>query len=173
MAKRAKWMRNGSQTIHEGLALFVMGDICKELKVTLKNQKILYDEKNKKWYITDFYIPEKKLIIEIDGSSHDSDSQIVYDDRRTAFIESLGMKVVRFRNKELESLDFRAKVLNLIRSTSIDPPKNEVSMVDQSVKKRIAFRDMKAVKLTHEELEDMTSAFLKSGGKVQHIPGSY
>ena len=119
MAKRAKWMRNGAATFHEQVAEHVIGDVCKQGKFTLKNQKIFYDEKKDKWYIVDFFIPEIRLIIEIDGSSHDN--RKAYDAIRTKFLESIGNKVVRFLNKELEDLQFRGKVTSQICIRVDDP----------------------------------------------------
>jgi len=48
-------------------------------------------------YILDFYCPEKKLAIEIDGSQHiDSES----DEKRTRFLSASGIRVLRFWNNE-------------------------------------------------------------------------
>ena len=47
-------------------------------------------------YILDFYCPELRLCIELDGSSHDH--KYDYDERRTAFLNEQGIKVVRFQN---------------------------------------------------------------------------
>lgn len=57
-------------------------------------------------YIADFYSFEKTIVIEIDGESHfESIMAIKYDERRTRYIESKGIKVIRFRNEEvLENL---------------------------------------------------------------------
>jgi very-short-patch-repair endonuclease len=53
-------------------------------------------------YIADFYCPQEKLVIELDGDSHFiSDTAIVYDLKRTEFFESLGIKVLRFNNREI------------------------------------------------------------------------
>lgn len=52
-------------------------------------------------YIADFYCRKKKLIIEIDGSQHLDQEK--YDSRRTEFFESLGLKVLRFWNNEVNS----------------------------------------------------------------------
>ena len=55
-------------------------------------------------YIIDFYCPELNLAIELDGLSHDY--IVEYDIRRQAYIESLGIKVLRYANKDvLENLD--------------------------------------------------------------------
>ena len=119
MAQRARWMRNGAATFHEQVAGHVVGDVCKQNNFTLKNQKIFYDEKKNKWYIVDFFIPEIRLIIEVDGSSHDN--RKAYDAIRTKFLESIGNKVVRFLNKELEDLQFRGKVARQICIRVNDP----------------------------------------------------
>ena len=52
-------------------------------------------------YIVDFYCPEKKLIIEIDGWQHREENNGGYDIERTKFLESLGYKVLRFWNNEI------------------------------------------------------------------------
>jgi len=52
-------------------------------------------------YIVDFYCPEKKLIIELDGWQHREENNFGYDDERTEFLENLGYRVVRFWNNEV------------------------------------------------------------------------
>ncbi|QMS92204.1 endonuclease domain-containing protein [Nostoc edaphicum CCNP1411] len=52
-------------------------------------------------FVVDFYTPELKLAIEIDGESHYQDGIPEYDYERQAFLESKGTKVVRFTNQEI------------------------------------------------------------------------
>ncbi len=52
-------------------------------------------------YIVDFLCEEKMLIIEIDGSQHNTGENINYDNERTLFLNSLGYKVLRFWNNEI------------------------------------------------------------------------
>ncbi len=55
-------------------------------------------------YIVDFYCKILKLAIEIDGQSHDF--KIEYDVKRQKRLESFGIKVIRFTEKEvLHDLD--------------------------------------------------------------------
>ncbi|MBI5428193.1 MAG: endonuclease domain-containing protein [Nitrospinae bacterium] len=54
-------------------------------------------------YIADFYCHRFLLAVEIDGGSHGEDKNIAYDARRTACFESLGVKVIRFSNREVRS----------------------------------------------------------------------
>ena len=54
-------------------------------------------------YIVDFYCPEAKLIIEIDGSQHGEERAAEYDQQRTNFFNEYQLKVIRFTNKEVNS----------------------------------------------------------------------
>ena len=117
IAKYAKAMRKTTTTFHERVTRYILKDICDTENLTLKNQKIFYNQYKNKWYITDFYIDELKLIIEIDGKSHIK--SIVYDSVRTEFLESIGNKVVRFWNSEVEERYFREKLLSVIKHRSL------------------------------------------------------
>lgn len=50
-------------------------------------------------YITDFYCPKEKLIIELDGQIHNTLQAQEYDQKRTEYLNSLGFAVIRFENK--------------------------------------------------------------------------
>lgn len=68
-------------------------------------------------YIVDFICLEAKLIVELDGGQHATSDE--YDKSRTAFLESLGYRVVRFWNNEVtENMDGVLQRLheNLLRS---------------------------------------------------------
>lgn len=55
-------------------------------------------------YIVDFCSPRQKLVIEVDGGQHLE--QVEYDNRRTAFLESKGYRVLRFWNYDvMKNLD--------------------------------------------------------------------
>jgi very-short-patch-repair endonuclease len=49
--------------------------------------------------IADFACPEKKLVIELDGSQHAD--EIAADDRRTAELSAHGYRVIRFWNNDV------------------------------------------------------------------------
>ncbi len=49
-------------------------------------------------YIADFACMEAKLIIEIDGASHDVADQVEYDAERTRILNALGWRVLRIRD---------------------------------------------------------------------------
>lgn len=52
-------------------------------------------------YIVDFYCHEIGLVIELDGSQHQTDNAIEYDAERTKFLEALGLTVVRYWNHDV------------------------------------------------------------------------
>jgi len=52
-------------------------------------------------YIADFYCSAHRLVIEIDGESHFNAPAACYDGRRTAMMEALGLRILRFTNAEV------------------------------------------------------------------------
>jgi very-short-patch-repair endonuclease len=52
-------------------------------------------------YYVDFVSVRMKLVIEVDGSQHYEDEAMAYDARRTAMIEALGYRVVRFATTDV------------------------------------------------------------------------
>ena len=52
-------------------------------------------------YYADFYCYRAMLVVELDGSGHTEPDKIRYDAQRTAFMESQGLKVLRFYNTDI------------------------------------------------------------------------
>ena len=52
-------------------------------------------------FIVDFYIPTLKIVIEIDGDSHFTESWIDYDNERSWILEWLWLEVLRFTNDDI------------------------------------------------------------------------
>ncbi len=71
---------------------------------TLRNRRV----GNAKWrrqhpigsFIVDFFCAGHRLVLEVDGSIHNQ--QIERDAQRTAYLEQLGYRVVRFSNEQIE-----------------------------------------------------------------------
>ena len=42
------------------------------------------------------------MVIELDGSQHYTDESIAYDAERTAYLNSIGLKVLRFSNEDID-----------------------------------------------------------------------
>jgi very-short-patch-repair endonuclease len=52
-------------------------------------------------FVLDFYSPEIKLAIEIDGESHFQEGAAHYDKERQIFIEPTGINFLRFTNNQV------------------------------------------------------------------------
>jgi len=52
-------------------------------------------------YVVDFYCPESRLALEIDGDSHFLEKSIQYDTTRQRFIELTGIRLLRFTNRDV------------------------------------------------------------------------
>ena len=84
-------------------------------KIDFEFQKIIYTD-NKHFFIADFYIPSKNLIIELDGEYHDNAKQQEKDIWRTKILKSLGYRVIRFKNRQITESKDLFWVLNIIRN---------------------------------------------------------
>lgn len=84
-------------------------------KIDFEFQKIIYTD-NKHFFIADFYIPSKNLIIELDGEYHNDAKQQDKDIWRTKLLNSLGYRVIRFKNKQITESRDLSWVLNIIKN---------------------------------------------------------
>ena len=78
----------------------------KELPFSVKRQYCLLT------YIVDFYIPEKKTVIEIDGSQHGKLENWQADEKRDIELNELGITVIRYTNKDIDR-NFDGVCINL------------------------------------------------------------
>jgi len=65
-------------------------------------------------YILDFYCPEARLAVEVDGQSHDHPDRIAHDRRRTAWLREQSIRVMRLAAESVrvhldDVLDFIAR----------------------------------------------------------------
>ena len=70
-------------------------DFLRQYPVKISRQKVLGR------YIADFYCPQAKLVVELDGSQHYARDRIENDARRTKFLEGYGLKVIRIHNNAI------------------------------------------------------------------------
>ena len=96
-----------------------MKEFLDDMGVRYESQKIFYIYANDGWiiryYIADFYIPDKKIIIEVDGKFHDKHSQ--HDKQRTRDIQEqyAGIEVLRYRWKDVSDHKKMQELLAIIR----------------------------------------------------------
>ena len=74
-------------------------------------------------YILDFYCPESRLAIELDGQGHFNSITSEYDGARTKFLRQLNIRVLRFENRAVfENLDAVLEVIRNHATTPSPPP---------------------------------------------------
>lgn len=71
-------------------------DFLRELPCRFRRQKVIDN------YIVDFYCAEKKLAIELDGSQHYEEENKIKDAKRTEFLNSKGVTVLRYTNLDVD-----------------------------------------------------------------------
>jgi very-short-patch-repair endonuclease len=80
-------------------------DAEQRLWARLRRKQILgmqfYRQKPIGNYIVDFYAPSVRLVVEVDGSQHFDPSHAEYDKRRTAYLEGLGLRVLRYTDRQV------------------------------------------------------------------------
>ncbi len=60
-------------------------------------------------YIIDFYCPKKKIAVELDGHHHFTEEGKKYDTERTAYLNAIDIKVLRYPNSEVNKKIDRIK----------------------------------------------------------------
>lgn len=65
----------------------------------------------KQFFVADFYCHEARLVVEVDGGVHETQKE--YDAFRTYIINELGIRVIRFPNKDV--MFHLGEVLNQIQ----------------------------------------------------------
>lgn len=93
LKEKARYLRNNS-TLSEIL-------LWNELKQRKMHGHQFYRQKPIGNYIVDFFSYTLWLVIEIDGESHDEFSY-KYDESRQAYLESIGLNVLRFDDLEVK-----------------------------------------------------------------------
>ena len=91
---RARELRNNS-TKQENRLWY---DFLKQQPVQWYRQKVIGE------FIVDFYCPKAKLVVELDGMQHSLPDHQAYDAERSAYLEALGFKVLRFQNREVDNM---------------------------------------------------------------------
>ena len=72
-------------------------DYLRSFPVRFRRQKVIGH------YIVDFYCATAMLVIELDGSQHYENDKIIKDEKRTEFLNSFGIKVIRIPNTDINT----------------------------------------------------------------------
>ena len=100
-------------------------DFLRHCNPRFRRQEILSN------YIVDFFCHEAKVAIELDGSQHCEPKALVYDEKRTEHLSSLGITVVRYSNMDIHN-NFEGvcqHILMMLESMGFHP---SVSFADSS-----------------------------------------
>lgn len=96
----AKQLRE-NQTPAERCLAEIIRDFNEKQPTRFYQQVIILD------YIVDFYFPEARLAVEVDGLIHDSKKE--QDEARQKHLEEYGVKVLRFTNEDVLLAGYYAK----------------------------------------------------------------
>src|SRR5690554_108552 len=131
-------------------------------------------------YIVDFYCAEHKLIIELDGSVHDSVERKKKDHKRDAYLESIGKKILRITNHAL--LNETESTLNTIKNAlplgegpgvrGTGYRSNEILFIDARNEGVLINRRTKELRL--EDIQKIASTYhewRKVDGKYEDVKG--
>ncbi|MBJ9954209.1 MULTISPECIES: endonuclease domain-containing protein [unclassified Acinetobacter] len=104
-----------------------MTDVEKFLWSKIRNKQILgvqfYRQKPILNFIVDFYCPSANLVIECDGSQHYTDEGLEADRIRDHALEQLGLKVLRFDNRQvMGEIDAVVRVVLDVISLQLESP---------------------------------------------------
>ena len=92
-------------------------NFLKDYKIRFNRQRPIGE------YIVDFYCSKAKLIIEIDGGQHYYEDVKLYDYKRTQFFESLGLKIIRFSNLDIDT-NFEGVCYCIDKEVNIQTPQS-------------------------------------------------
>ena len=87
-------------------------DFLKKLPMTVKRQ---YNIEN---YIVDFYIAEKRLVIEVDGAQHYEIENKEADEKRSEKLAAWGINVLRYSNRDIRR-NFNSVAEDILRKLGI------------------------------------------------------
>ncbi|MDD2693831.1 MAG: replication-associated recombination protein A [Candidatus Gracilibacteria bacterium] len=102
-----------------------MTEAERKLWLFLKQQQETWNrQKPIEHFIVDFYCSAYNLVIEVDGTTHCTEEEKMYDAHRTEILETLGLTVVRFTNEEVyKSYEgVCERIMEIIEKRKQNPP---------------------------------------------------
>ena len=87
-------------------------DFLKKLPLNVNRQKIIGN------YIVDFFIAERKIVIELDGIQHELECNFLKDKIRDQYFSDLGITVLRYSNVQINN-EFKAVCTDILNHLSL------------------------------------------------------
>ena len=116
--KSNKYLTDISQTLRKSMTpeeKHLWYDFLKHLPLTINRQKVIGQ------YVVDFYCANAKIVIELDGSQHYTESAMKKDEKRDKFLNEFGITVLRYSNYDINT-NFKGvcnDILNHINTSSV------------------------------------------------------
>ena len=88
-------------------------DFLKRLPMNVRRQHNIEN------YIVDFYIAEKRIVIEVDGRQHRMTEHIISDKERDQALSVWGIKVLRYTNKDI-NLNFNSVAKDILSNLGLE-----------------------------------------------------
>lgn len=88
-------------------------DLLKRLPFNVRRQHNIEN------YIVDFYIAEKKIVIEVDGRQHSLPEKVESDKKRDEALSNWNIKVLRYSNENIRK-NFVVVVSDILKNLEID-----------------------------------------------------
>ena len=88
-------------------------DFLQKLPITVKRQHIINN------YIVDFFIPSKKIAIELDGSQHYEPEAKDADRLRDSELMKYGIRVLRYTNFDVQ-MRFEGVVSDILKNVGLE-----------------------------------------------------
>ena len=88
-------------------------DFLKRLPLNVRRQHNIEN------YIVDFYIAEKKIVIEVDGRQHLLPDEKIADKQRDIALSKWNIRVLRYSNDSIRN-NFNAVVMDILKNLNLD-----------------------------------------------------
>jgi very-short-patch-repair endonuclease len=163
-------------TPSEKIFKVILGEICKIKETPFKFQHIFRKEVG--GYIVDFWLPEYRLIFEIDGNHHQEDErQRAIDKERDEWFAVQKIDVVRYTNNEIKSAFLVMNYSRIRRSVinSIDGRIRKRQIEKISGRKKLELKCKKVIEGDQEITicPEITKGMIGKKGNVVIKPSKY
>ncbi|MCG2726006.1 MAG: DUF559 domain-containing protein [Elusimicrobia bacterium] len=130
-------------------------------------------------YIIDFYCDEQKLVIEIDGTIHNTPQRQKIDHKRNGYLKKLGINIIRVSNKEiLNDIENTLKIIasslpsTFGRGVGGEGKEGKVLFIDaRNMGEMIDRRHRELTDKEINKISDTYHAWRGEGGKYKDIKG--
>ncbi len=136
-------------------------------------QSVYHHQELNKYYIVDFDVPFYRLIIEIDGATHETKEQRRIDiERDQVFVESR-FKILRVKNKETKYQDVTIKKIcnSLLKTSHALKAYSILKKIEQLEQKYDEIHEQMKAQLDEAFIDAFSQIFVGNPGAEADVPG--